>query len=95
MLYDSSKNQIAKRFMKKDEVIDTGGSLTFDSHLVDIGDPMGTNGDDADVKIQERNSNATEKSEILTGRLCQKSFSGICIYSRTLVPNDLLTLSFL
>ncbi|KNA22021.1 hypothetical protein SOVF_037920 isoform A [Spinacia oleracea] len=65
MLYDSSKNQIAKRFMKKDEVIDTGGSLTFDSHLVDIGDPMGTNGDDADVKIQERNNAKRSKKSTL------------------------------
>ncbi|XP_021757482.1 uncharacterized protein LOC110722520 [Chenopodium quinoa] len=68
MLYDSSKNQIDKRFLKKDEVINSGGSLTFDAHLVDIGDPVGTSGDDADVKINERHSTSTEKSEILSGR---------------------------
>uniref|UniRef100_A0A803L572 Uncharacterized protein n=1 Tax=Chenopodium quinoa TaxID=63459 RepID=A0A803L572_CHEQI len=75
MLYDCSKNQIDHRFLNKDEVINSGGSLTFDAHLVDIGDPVGTSGDDADVKIKGRNSISTEKSEILSGRQWQKPFS--------------------
>lgn len=75
VLYDSSKNQIDKRFMKKDDIINSGESLTFDAHLVDIGDPTGSIGDDADVKIQGRSSNTTEKSELLSGRQWKKPFS--------------------
>ncbi|XP_048501186.1 uncharacterized protein LOC104908199 isoform X2 [Beta vulgaris subsp. vulgaris] len=75
ILYDSSKNQIDKRFLKKDEVISSGESLTFDAHLVDIGDPIGTNEGDADVKIEEKNCSTTEKSKI-AGPQWQKLSSG-------------------
>ena len=77
-MFDSGKNQIDKRFLKKDEVVSSGESLTFDAYLVDIGDPTGANEDDADVKIQRRNHNATEKSDTLAGRQWKKLFSGIC-----------------
>ncbi|CAO2819270.1 unnamed protein product [Amaranthus hypochondriacus] len=73
ILFDSGKNQIDKRFLKKDEVVSSGESLTFDAYLVDIGDPTGDNEDDADVK--RRNHNATEKSDTLAGRQWKKLFS--------------------
>lgn len=76
ILYDSSKNQIDKRFLKKDEVISSGESLTFDAHLVDIGDPIGTDEGDSDGKIKEKNCSTTEKSKI-AGPQWQKLSSGI------------------
>ncbi|KAL2902916.1 Protein ZGRF1 [Bienertia sinuspersici] len=75
VLYDSSKSQIDKKFLKKDEVISSGESLMFDAHLVDIGDPIGTNEDDVDVKIQGRYNNTTEKSQIVAGGQRKKLFT--------------------
>lgn len=39
MLYDDSEKLIDSRFLKKDEVVECGGTLTMETHLVDIGDP--------------------------------------------------------
>ncbi|KAL2902848.1 Protein ZGRF1 [Bienertia sinuspersici] len=75
VLYDSSKSQIDKKFLKKDEVISSGESLMFDAYLVDIGDPIGTNEDDVDVKIQGRYNNTTEKSQIVAGGQRKKLFT--------------------
>ncbi|KAK9698444.1 hypothetical protein RND81_08G104700 [Saponaria officinalis] len=59
-LYDSSKTQIDKRFLKKDEVISSGGSLKFDGHLVDIGDALGNTMNDAGVKNEASNYNSDQ-----------------------------------
>ncbi|XP_010267567.1 PREDICTED: uncharacterized protein LOC104604753 isoform X2 [Nelumbo nucifera] len=40
-LYDDGGKLLQTRFLKKDEVIGSGETLTFDAHLVDIGDPEG------------------------------------------------------
>ncbi|XP_039168900.1 uncharacterized protein LOC104443901 isoform X4 [Eucalyptus grandis] len=49
-LYDASRNILVNKFLRRDEVLGTGKSLVFDSHLVDIGEhvvkekgPMGLN----------------------------------------------------
>lgn len=39
MLYDDCGKLLASRFLKKDEVVESGVELAFDTHLVDIGDP--------------------------------------------------------
>lgn len=41
MLYDGSKKLINSRFLNKDEVIQSGESITFDAHLVNIGEAEG------------------------------------------------------
>ncbi|XP_039161177.1 uncharacterized protein LOC104446065 isoform X1 [Eucalyptus grandis] len=49
-LYDASRKILVNKFLRRDEVLGTGKSLVFDSHLVDIGEhvvkekgPMGLN----------------------------------------------------
>lgn len=74
MLYDSYKNQLDKRFLKKDEVITAGESVMFDAYLVDIGDPTVTNEDYTDIKIYGINCKMTEKRETVAGR--HNSFVG-------------------
>ncbi|GAB4857634.1 hypothetical protein Ancab_015540 [Ancistrocladus abbreviatus] len=39
MLYDDSEKLLDCRFLKKDEAVESGETLAFDSYLVDIGDP--------------------------------------------------------
>ncbi|KAL3499012.1 hypothetical protein ACH5RR_041744 [Cinchona calisaya] len=41
ILYDECENILESRFVKKDDTIELGETLAFDSHLVDIGDPEG------------------------------------------------------
>lgn len=36
-MYDDSEKLIDSRFLKKDEVVESGVTLTFEAHLVDIG----------------------------------------------------------
>lgn len=38
MLYDTSRKLIDSRFLKKDEIIQSGGSIALNAHLVDIGE---------------------------------------------------------
>ncbi|PIA34823.1 hypothetical protein AQUCO_03700242v1 [Aquilegia coerulea] len=38
VLYDDSEKQLDSRYLKKDEVVKCGETLTFDGYLVDIGD---------------------------------------------------------
>lgn len=40
MLYDESEKLIGGKFLRKDDVVECGGSLTLEAHLVDIGDPI-------------------------------------------------------
>ncbi|KAL9230939.1 hypothetical protein vseg_006226 [Gypsophila vaccaria] len=68
-LYDSSKTQIDKRFLKKDEVICSGASLKFDGHLVDIGDVLGNTSNDTDVKNEASNSSS---DQVTSGRKWHK-----------------------
>lgn len=38
MLSDTSRNLLDSRFLKKDEVIESGETIVFDAHLVEIGE---------------------------------------------------------
>ncbi|XP_068667222.1 uncharacterized protein [Aristolochia californica] len=38
MLYDESGKLLSSKFLKKDEVVESGGALSFDGYLVEIGD---------------------------------------------------------
>ncbi|XP_011070350.1 uncharacterized protein LOC105156023 isoform X2 [Sesamum indicum] len=41
MLYDTDRRQLDSRFLKKDEIVCSGESLSFEGHLVEIGEEEG------------------------------------------------------
>ncbi|KAF7828115.1 uncharacterized protein G2W53_019279 [Senna tora] len=73
MLYDECDKLLECRLLKKDEIVTSGESLTFNGYLVDIGDPEGgnipvsdTNEDRIDKNIARRpNSAEFKKRELL------------------------------
>ncbi|XP_021300031.1 uncharacterized protein LOC110428513 [Herrania umbratica] len=62
MLYDGSKKLINSRFLKKDEVIQSGESIAFDAHLVEIGEPEGNYQGLMDSDVRVSNSNIAGKT---------------------------------
>ncbi|TXG50711.1 hypothetical protein EZV62_023235 [Acer yangbiense] len=64
MLYDDGRKLLNSRFLKKDEVIRSGESISFDSHLVDIGEPQ-EHRLQMDVNLEGFNSNVVQKTEIM------------------------------
>lgn len=69
MLYDSRRNLLDSRFLKSDELVKSGESLSFDGHIVEIGELEDRPGDDNVVKeintkcVKEQiNSNRLKKS---------------------------------
>lgn len=68
MLYDASKRQLDRRFLKKNEIISSGESISFDAHLVDIGEPEGENQLLPDLNIQGNNYNHASKPGIMHGQ---------------------------
>ncbi|MBA0798175.1 hypothetical protein Gohar_008791 [Gossypium harknessii] len=65
MLYDGSKKLINTRFLNKDEVIQSGESITFDAHLVNIGEAEGNHPGLMDSDAQVSNYNAAGKTEMI------------------------------
>lgn len=58
-LFDESENVLEIRMLKSDEVVKAGETLTFHSHIVDVGDCEG--GDDkpcSNVKTENKVRNA-------------------------------------
>ena len=51
VLCDLNKRPLERRFLKKDEVIRAGESVYFDGHLVDVGEPVGS--DQSLIKLSE------------------------------------------
>lgn len=64
LLYDDCGELLVSRFLKKDEVIESGGTLTFDTHLVDIGELEGICKPLRDLNIQRKDEKPTEKMGI-------------------------------
>ncbi|KAI9174627.1 hypothetical protein LWI28_020301 [Acer negundo] len=64
MLYDDGRKLLNSRFLKKDEVIRSGESISFDAHLVDIGEPQ-EHRLQMDVNLEGFNSNVVQKTEIM------------------------------
>ncbi|KAK0587813.1 hypothetical protein LWI29_029299 [Acer saccharum] len=64
MLYDDGRKLLNSRFLKKDEVIRSGESVSFDAHLVDIGEPQ-EHRLQMDVNLEGFNSNVVQKTEIM------------------------------
>ncbi|KAK6246701.1 hypothetical protein SCA6_009791 [Theobroma cacao] len=65
MLYDGSKKLINSRFLKKDEVIQSGESIAFDAHLVEIGEPEGNYQGLMDSDVRVSNSNIAGKTGLM------------------------------
>ncbi|KAA3484397.1 Glycosyl transferase, family 31 [Gossypium australe] len=65
MLYDGSKKLINSRFLNKDEVIQPGESITFDAHLVNIGEAEGNHPGLMDSDVHVSNYNAAGKTEMI------------------------------
>ncbi|KAK2664327.1 hypothetical protein Ddye_002901 [Dipteronia dyeriana] len=64
MLYDDGRKLLNSRFLKKDEVIKSGESISFDAHLVDIGEPQ-EHQLQMDVNLEGFNSSVVQKTEIM------------------------------
>ncbi|KAI3453355.1 hypothetical protein Pfo_010018 [Paulownia fortunei] len=62
MLYDEWEKLLESRFVKKDDVIKSGETLAFDSHLVDIGELCGGHKPTSTVSCQEKDGKVSEKS---------------------------------
>lgn len=61
MLYDLNRRLLDSRFLRKDEVIISGESVTFDGHLVDVGECEGDNKPLIDLNLEGRNCNLDRK----------------------------------
>lgn len=72
MLYDDCEKLLDSRFLKKDEVIKSGEALTFDSYLVDVGDPEGDHKPLSDLNFQGKDKIITEKTEFLPAQKFRK-----------------------
>ncbi|KAL5552426.1 hypothetical protein UlMin_002602 [Ulmus minor] len=59
ILFDASRNNLDSRFLKKDEEIESGETITFDAHLVQIGEYQGDH-----ISSKENNNIAREKGTI-------------------------------
>lgn len=71
MLYDSTRRLLDSRFLKKEEIVRSGKSLTFDGHLVEVGECEGDHKPPLDSNVQGRNCNVVGKTGILQGQQVQ------------------------
>nr|XP_018678649.1 PREDICTED: uncharacterized protein LOC103978434 isoform X3 [Musa acuminata subsp. malaccensis] len=72
LLYDDSEKLIDSRFLKKDEVIGSGGTLTFEAHLVDIGN-LEEKGPFKNLNSSRNDSKLSEKARNLQQKENEKS----------------------
>ncbi|KAK9926354.1 hypothetical protein M0R45_023590 [Rubus argutus] len=68
ILLDLSRNHLNSRFLKKDEVIASGGSIAFDAHLVDIGEQEGDHKPATDLHFKENKMNVVGEAGIKKGQ---------------------------
>lgn len=87
LLYDDCGKLLDSRFLKKDEVIETGGTLTFDTHLVDIGELEGICKPLRDLNFQRRDEKPTEKTGTQRQKGCS-STSGTCLHKLNKKNNE-------
>lgn len=57
LLYDLNRRLLDSRFLRKDEVIISGESVTFAGHLVDVGECEG----DSKLNLEGQNCNLDQK----------------------------------
>lgn len=65
MLYDDCEKLLECRIVKKDEVVSSGETLTFNASLVDVGDPEGHHKPLSDLNSQGNDKKITEKPSLL------------------------------
>ncbi|XP_062146507.1 uncharacterized protein LOC133854358 isoform X3 [Alnus glutinosa] len=65
MLYDDCEKLLECRIVKKDEVVSSGETLTFNASLVDVGDPEGDHKPLSDLNSQGSDKKTTEKPSLL------------------------------
>lgn len=63
MLLDERRNTLNSRFLKKDEKVESGATISFDAHLVEIGEPRGDH-----KSIGENTSYVTREKGIMNGQ---------------------------
>ncbi|KAL9439624.1 hypothetical protein AB3S75_025147 [Citrus x aurantiifolia] len=63
MLFDETRKLLDSRFLRRDEVIRSGESVSFDGHLVEIGECEDIREPLANLKVQRSSCNIAEKSE--------------------------------
>ncbi|KAG6636533.1 uncharacterized protein LOC122281114 [Carya illinoinensis] len=68
MLFDESRKLLNSRFLKKDEVIRSGESIPFDSHLVEIGEHEEDRKPQIDLSAQGNNCNVVKETRTLHGK---------------------------
>ncbi|XP_040986379.1 uncharacterized protein LOC121234499 [Juglans microcarpa x Juglans regia] len=68
MLFDESRKLLNSRFLKKDEVIRSGESIAFDSHLVEIGEHEEDRKPQIDLSAQGNNCNVVKETRTLHGK---------------------------
>lgn len=73
VLYDDSEKLLDSRLMKKDEMVKSGETLTFDAFLVDVGDPEGDHRPLSDLNMQGSNKYYVQKSGSLPGEECRSN----------------------
>lgn len=81
MLYDDCEKLLYCKVLKKEEVIRPGETLTFDTCLIDIGDPEGDHKTLSDLNPQGKNEKIMENSRLSNGQTFRKNsvFTGITL----------------
>ncbi|XP_058095861.1 uncharacterized protein LOC131241170 isoform X2 [Magnolia sinica] len=85
MLYDDLGKLLESRFLNKDEVVESGGTLEFDNHLVDIGETERNYKPLTDLNAQGRDRKSVDKA----GVLGQEARSRSSIESKTMVSQNI------
>lgn len=64
ILYDDCKKLIDKRFLKKDDIVKSGGTLSFETHIVEIGDPDRNNKPSAESNVKSVIRSKPQKEKV-------------------------------
>ncbi|XP_020691653.1 uncharacterized protein LOC110106204 isoform X1 [Dendrobium catenatum] len=80
ILYDDCKKLIDKRFLKKDDIVKSGGTLSFETHMVEIGDPDRNNKPSAESNLKsvirskpQKEKQCVEWNVLYTTHMTQKA----------------------
>lgn len=81
MLYDEWEKLLETRFVKNDDVIKSGETVTFNSYLVDIGELCGVDQSTSSFNCQEKVRKVTEISGSSCNNNPQSNQSSVVITS--------------
>ncbi|CAI0441721.1 unnamed protein product [Linum tenue] len=74
MLYDVSMNLLTSRFLKKDEAVASGRSISMDGHLIEIGEAEDDRSHSVDIHDGQGDGSVNGKIKVMPGRQsCSKS----------------------